>query len=346
MIIPAFALALALRQEPSPAIPLAWREGLLCVPVRVGDARTLWFLLDTGSERSYVTKRAMASLQAAGAPVDGDGVLTLDGARLGEFEVGSLHLASEAQGYVDTVDPVADGYLGLDVLGRFQVGIDFREKILRLWPAGVPVKDWFVMPTDEVPTVRIVERPEGRCVPVDLGEVTVPMVLDTGASRTFVHSDVIPYLKRAHKAKVDPKPALFFDGLHSVKAYMVPNVALGPFGLGNRRIEATRLSPATTLGLIGRDFLAPLKLLIDFPGGKMQFVGGEGEPRPSLDGPAVTMTNGLVFRYAAGTTVRVPPRASYTLPPGYREVFRADETVDLVPPKPRAGDAPTTKTGG
>ena len=318
--------------EPSPPIPLAWRAGLLCVPVAVGGAKPLWFLLDTGAHRSFVSHRARERLIASGVRVGTDGTMVVKDARIGSYPVPALRLDDEGTENRNGLDLPVDGYLGVDFLRWYRVGLDLREKTLRLWPAERTAEGWFTLPPEELVQVPLRERPEGWCVPVEVGNLTVPMVFDTGASATFLHTEVAALLKGAKKAKRDAGDFPFYDGVHRVRTYLVPQVGLGDVSFGERAISVA--SVPQMVGLLGRDLIAPLKVLLDYPGGKAVFAGMEGLRLSTQDGPGVTLASGVVVHWPRGVVVKAPAGCAYTLPPGYREVLNGDESVDLVPPKP------------
>jgi hypothetical protein len=328
------------RQElsPSPPISLSWREGFLCVPVSLMGGRPTWFLLDTGSYRSFLTKRAFNRLQAAGAKVLEDGSLTIKSVSVGGYSVPPINFAPEAEQFEFTVDGAADGYLGMDFFSKYKVGLDIGQKVLRLWPAGadtnVARKEFFAGQTfGSAWSAPILDRPEGYCVAVDVGNLTVPMVLDTGCPDTMIHSDLASKLIGAKRGKASA--ANFYNGLHNVRSYSVPFMAIGGVPLDEKSVSVAGV--ARLVGLLGRDLLAPLKVLIDYPGSKVHFIKTRADllgPSPvEYDGPQVTLQSGVVVRYPRGVVAHVPAFCLYTLPPGYREVFKNDETVDLVPTK-------------
>ncbi len=297
-----------------------------------------WFLLDTGSYRSFLTKRALLRLQAAGAKLSEDGTLTIKSVSVGGYAVPPVSFAPEAEQFEFTVDGAADGYLGMDFFSKYKVGLDIGQKLLRLWPAGadsaVAQKDFFAGPSfGPAWSAPILNRPEGRCVAVDVGNLTVPMVLDTGCPDTMIHSDLASKLIGAKRGKASA--ANFYNGLHNVRSYTVPSMSIGGVALEERSVSVAGV--ARLVGLLGRDLLAPLKILIDYPGSSVHFIKTrpdfvDGGPE-EYDGPQVTLQTGVVVHYPRGVVAHVPAFCLYTLPPGYREVFKNDETVDLVPTK-------------
>ena len=314
------------RPAASPPILLAWRDGRLCVPLRIGD-QALWFLLDTGCQRSFLTRKGRARLLTAGAKAAEDGTIGVEDVKIGDYPVEPCAFANEDP--ATPVDDPVDGFLGADVLQRYDVGLDLRERTLRLWTAGAPVDDWFTAPPEARLRVPFEERVEGWCVPVEVNNLTVPMVLDTGASSTFIHSDVAASLKGARKAK--PTVAPFYDGLHQVRSYTVPGVGIAGVSFGERTIGVATVS--RMVGLLGRDLLSPLKILLDYRGGVATFAGAVGDPLAAFEGPRVTLPSGVMVHWPRGEAGNAPPGCAYVLPPGYREVFNRDESVSLLPPK-------------
>ena len=323
--------ALSHHREASPSIPLAWREGQLCVAVTLEPGRSAWFLLDTGARSSIMTERVYTRLVAEGAKPEEDGTITVPSGQLGEISLSDLRFGREEARGSEPLEGSVDGRLGMDLLARYQVGLDLREKTLRFWPAGVPVEGWFTGPSEERLRVPLSERPEGWGVPMEVGNLTVPMVLDTGASETFIHTDVAALVQGAKKAKRDERTVPFYDGLHHVRSLTVRSVGIGGVSLGPRTIRFADVP--RMVGLVGRDLLSPLKVLLDYPGGQATLAGVEGVRLPTENGPTVTLPNGVVVHWPLGSVATAPPGCAYTLPRGYREVFNRDESVDLVPGK-------------
>src|SRR4051794_38873043 len=95
---------LATQDSGSPPIRLAWREGLLCVPIALQGGKPTWFLLDTGCCRSLLTRRAYARLRAAGAEVGEDGTLIARAASIGGYSVPTLRFGRESDCFDFTVE--------------------------------------------------------------------------------------------------------------------------------------------------------------------------------------------------------------------------------------------------
>lgn len=322
----------------SPPIPLVVRDGSLCVSLTLAGGSARWFVLDTGSARSYLTPRAYARLAADGARVSDDGTLTVRGASLSGFAAPPIPFARESDGFLFSVESAADGTLGRDFLARYRVGLDLAEGTMRLWPPGATsdeaVRAWLPPAAWVAP---IETRPEGPCVTMDLGNLSVPMLIDTGCAETFLHSEVAEQLRDAPRKRGSARFA-FYNGIHRVRFYAVRSTSVGGLSLGERTINAAAVP--RMVGLLGRDVLLSLRTLIDYPAGRMHVaLKRPAPPRTAplaYDGPRVAMPNGVVVRWPRDVVVHVPAWATYTLPDGYREVSHDDESVDLIPPKDHA----------
>ena len=348
LVLPA-VLALAnppaAQELASPPIGLAWRQGLLCVPIGLMGGKPTWFLLDTGCYRSLLTRRAYARLRAAGAEISEDGTLTARGASVGGYSVPPLRFGRESDRFDFTVDGAADGYLGMDFLEHYRVGLDLGEKKLRLWPSAIEspkaTKEWFApIAGTKVWDAPLLSRGEGKCVFVDVGNLTVPMVVDTGCPDTFLHTDVADLLADAKKG--GSVSAMFYNGMHKIRTYTVPLVGIAGLSLPDRSISVAAVT--RMVGLLGRDLLAPLRVLIDYPAARMFFAKTEFDPTEVpmtvYDGPRVTLLNGVVVRYPQGAVAHVPAFCTYAAPAGYREILHADQSMDLVPARRDASGRP------
>jgi len=296
-----------------------------------------------------LTRRAYARLRAAGAEIGEDGTLTARTASISGYPVPPLRFGRESDSFDFTVDGAADGYLGRDFLEHYRVGLDLGEKTLRLWPAAFEgqraSKEWFAAGT-KVWNAPMLNRPEGKCIFVDVGNLSVPMVLDTGCPDTFLHSDIADLLLDAKRG--GSVSAMFYNGLHKIRSYTVPSIAIAGISLPERTVSVA--SVARMVGLLGRDLLAPLRVLIDYPANRMLFAKAAADagevPLTPYEGPKVTLLNGVVVRYPQGAVAHVPAFCTYSAPAGYREVLRADQSIDLVPARKVSSgrpQGPTTK---
>lgn len=151
MLIVPLMLALA-AQEPPAAPPPAQTETLdiardgsarMTVPVTVGGKGPFDFIIDTGADRTVVSKdmaRRLA-LKSAGTArmVSLGGVTTVDLVDVGQIGLGSGHRSNAvAAAALDHRNIGAHGLLGVDSLAGRRVVMDFRRQEMRLVPSVTP----------------------------------------------------------------------------------------------------------------------------------------------------------------------------------------------------------------
>jgi hypothetical protein len=155
-----------------------------------------------------------------------------------------------------------------------------------------------------------------------------------------LHSEVADLLADAKKC--GSVSAMFYNGMHKIRTYTVPLVGIAGLSLPDRSISVAAVT--RMVGLLGRDLLAPLRVLIDYPAARMFFAKTEFDPTEVpmtvYDGPRVTLLNGVVVRYPQGAVAHVPAFCTYAAPAGYREILHADQSMDLVPARRDASGRP------
>lgn len=327
----------------APPIPVSWSGGYLCVPVAKDGGEVRRFLLDTGTDRCYLTPKTFARLKAAGCPVAADGTMTVSGLAVGGTPLPPVVFYPEAVGYPKhSVESDADGYLGTDLLGKFRLGLNLSRNEVRLYPLTVSVDDAlreFFTPSlakhglsavyDKVPLTPKVSR---YVAWVDAGNVSVPMVVDTGSPLTFVRSDIARSLRDAERSHSDE--AHYYGGTLKYDQLRLGWVGLRGSRLGGPRRIATLDPKIGYPGVLGRDGLTPYLMLFDSAGGNLYLtdaVDRTSPPRPIPDPIEAWMPDGYTVRYPAGAYLRLPRGATCVVPDGTLEVVRADKGLDLYP---------------
>ncbi len=173
-------------------IPLRFR-GLMLISARINGAPAT-LIFDTGAERSVIDADAAKRLRVTTSydfnnPFRGiDRVVQAGDARLESFALGSLQLSDPRilVGGVNVPEGLADGLLGADLLGDFDLDIDLPHGTLTLY-------DRLDCPTMRPPwpgrystleTTRSLSR--HPFFPVQVDGHTLSATFDTGAQRTVV----------------------------------------------------------------------------------------------------------------------------------------------------------------
>ncbi len=158
----------------------------LTVPVRLGASRTYQFLVDTGSDRTSISRqlarelglreRAKAELHSA------TGRSEVRMAHLPELRMSRRAVRNITAPMLDANDMGADGILGIDSLRSQRVVFDFAEG--RLSVMSRDAADGMI---DKEAIVVRAKRLEGRLVITDaeVDGIPVRVVLDTGSSLTI-----------------------------------------------------------------------------------------------------------------------------------------------------------------
>ena len=158
----------------------------LTVPVRLGASRTYQFLVDTGSDRTSVSRQLARELglreQARAELHSATGRSEVRMAHLPELSMSRRAVRNITAPMLDANDMGADGILGIDSLRSQRVVFDFAGGRL-----SVLSRDATDVITDKDAIVVRAKRLEGRLVITDaeIDGIPVRVVLDTGSSLTI-----------------------------------------------------------------------------------------------------------------------------------------------------------------
>jgi hypothetical protein len=244
---------------------------IILVPVHInGRVDKLHFQLDTGADRSIIDENVARRLGIGlGEEVS---LLTLLGprtARLLELEIlefGSVQdvhvpaLSFDLTAMSEALDTHLDGVLGLDVLARVPIAIDFANKRLT-FPSPSTIHPGF--------RIEVSKRDELYQVPVSLdGSVSCEMVLDTGSNITTVPFQL--WEQMAPGANKDKVVGLKTAGESAAQAFLARLVTMQ---LGGFKIERPPvLIRHVNAGVIGNDLLKRFQITLDLPHGQIFLV--------------------------------------------------------------------------
>ncbi len=320
------------------------------IAVTIEHKKPVLFLLDTGANISIVTKKGYDFLLAAGAKKDEEGFL----------DVGQLSIAGQKLTHVQfaqnkTPEGFLDEYgvIGLESLSQFKVGLDLKNSTLRLWPATEKVDDvvrqWYgAGPNGKGPLPEITTTPAhisdddgwGR-MRVQVGNLNVDMLLDTGAALTVVDRSTMSQISDARPN--GSYSATLFDGIHNVSNFRLPGIHIGPLSISDPLVGSSNLPLG--LGILGLNVTQNFKILLDYPAGLAYFAPNPLTPtlgkNPYMGGPQSPHPDGSTLRWKRGEAAHIDPGFAYFNPPGYTEKFNADDSVDLIPDPNKLKQSPT-----
>lgn len=250
----------------------------LTIPVRIGARGPYRFLVDTGAERTVVSRRIAAELAL---PVKGHALVlgvagsrTVDLVEVESLSFGRSHLFGIIAPLLDSANMGADGIVGLDSLQDRRILFDF-EKDLLVVDAGRHSR--------EDRGFEIVVRARRRSGQLILTEgqvdgVRTHVVIDTGSEGSIANG--------ALQRRLSRRPIVATTALQSVTGQlltadvaMVGMMKLGQLSLGNFPLafaesptfKALRLDkrPALLLGM--NELRAFRRVAIDFESRKVLF---------------------------------------------------------------------------
>lgn len=170
----------------------------LTVPVTIGGSEPLRFLIDTGADRTVVSKEVAARLRLVERPRailhSATGATSARMALVPELAVGRKIIRDLDAPLLATADIGADGILGIDTLRSQKLLFDFGACSLSMMSADEPAET--VGPNDIVVRAR---RIDGRLVVTDaeIGDQRVTVIVDTGSQITVANLALYRRLRQA-----------------------------------------------------------------------------------------------------------------------------------------------------
>lgn len=259
------------------------REDRMTVPVRLAGAGPYQFLVDTGADRTAVSRDIVSRLKlasAGGVQLHSiSGVSSVGTARIENVQLTRTPEQSIDAAVLESSNMGADGILGVDVLHSQRVVFDFEHQTMSIVPAGTPD------PAYEPGTIVVsARRKNGRLIVTDAvanGE-PVTVVLDTGSQVSVGNLALRRRLLGGNLIDLDKSVELeSVTGAKIMGDYMfVRDMTIGGIGLTNLAVVFTDAHTFKQLGLDRRPALllgmnairAFKKVSIDFANKKFRVV--------------------------------------------------------------------------
>lgn len=266
-------------------------DSRLTVPVAVGGEGAYNFIIDTGAERTVVSRELAGVLRLVpGNPVS---ITSMTGiATVNTVVVPDLEIKSIGQQHrviapaLEARNLGAAGLLGIDTLAGHQVSIDFETGTMAVRPSEKRSKRMRHDPDEIVVTAKSLF---GQLIVTDAyyGNTRIQVVLDTGSQVTMGNSRLRKMIGR----KADPfKPIELTSvtGGKTIADYtMVPGIKVGDVAFSEMPIAFADVAPFERFGLtkrpallLGMDALRSFRRVdIDFPNRQVRFLMPEGASR-------------------------------------------------------------------
>lgn len=274
--------------------------GRMTVPVSI-DTRGPWpFIIDTGAERTVVSRELAGVLGlAAGPPVR---VISMTGpANVGSVIVQHLSVSTLAHDTIEAPalgarDLGAVGMLGIDALQGHTVAIDFDRSRMTLRPAKRhPARGVSSTPGEVVVTARSLY---GQLIVTDAywhGQ-RISVVIDTGSPVTVGNSALLAAISRRPR-EIGPMVMTSATGgtLHAT-AFMIDRLTVGGITFQDVPVAFSDVPPFARFGLgnkpsllLGMDTLRLFRQVnIDFANREIRFMMPRGAGVPDFVGTSIT----------------------------------------------------------
>ncbi|WP_066799227.1 retroviral-like aspartic protease family protein [Sphingomonas soli] len=271
----------------------------LTVPVVVGGRGPYNFIIDTGAERTVVSRELAGSLRLTpGKPVTltsmtGRSVVdTVVVPDLSIKSIGQLHTVTAPS--LGARDLGAAGLLGIDTLSKHAVSIDFEKGTMAVRPSSKKDRDRTNGSNEIIVTAKSLF---GQLIVTDAyyGHTRVQVVLDTGSQVTMGNMALRKRIGRARMKKaVQIELTSVTGGKMEADYTAVPDIRVGRLTFGEMPIAFADLAPFHRFGLtkrpallLGMDALhAFQRVEIDFPNRQVRFVMKKVRERPGMFNPS------------------------------------------------------------
>jgi predicted aspartyl protease len=258
------------------------RSDRMTVPVRIGESEAMPFVIDTGAERTVISRQLAARLNLEAGPmlnlvtVTGSGQvktvlvpsLELTGKRVKDIEAPAL----------DQAHIGAQGMLGLDSLQSRRVTLDFKKNEMKV-TAARHVED-----TDPDTIVVTARNRYGQLILVNsrlLGE-RVQVIVDTGAETSIGNLALLRKLER-HKKLPSLTPVTITSvtgGQMPAQFAQIDRMQIGGVDMNNIPVAFADAEPFKRFGLankpallLGMDALRLFdRVSVDFANKQVRFI--------------------------------------------------------------------------
>jgi predicted aspartyl protease len=278
-------------------LTLGLADQRLTVPVAVNAKGPYNFIIDTGAERTVVSRELANTLGlTAGNPVtllSMTGRTKVDTVLVPELmikSVGVLHSVIAPK--LEARDLGAIGLLGIDTLHNHQISIDFEHGTMEVRPSQKRNR-WTRRVDDEI--VVTAKSLFGQLIVTDAyyGSTRIQVVLDTGSQVSMGNSALRKRIGRGRKTQ--PIELTSVTGDKTMADYTtVPNIKVGDVLFGSMPVAFADVAPFERFGLtkrpallLGMDALRSFRSVdIDFPNRQVRFRMPKG-PRKLTTGSRI-----------------------------------------------------------
>lgn len=241
------------------------------VGVHVNGEGPFPFIVDTGASRSVIYRSLTALMNIQAVPLKSRSIITASGYKRVQvfdvkdlFALGQTLYIEDTVGLPDIIGSSAKGLIGVDVLAGKTLVLKPLDDLAMLLQSSDMLKE-------EQGWSYIQGRPVAYgslALEVEIGGVTVPLIVDTGASHTVVNSAGADAMGRSGLKSL--KVAAIIAGARSSKQIIIPQIALAGIELENTKIYVADVPVFRMLGagsvpamILGMDLLEQQDFALD-----------------------------------------------------------------------------------
>ena len=274
-------------------LALGQTQSRLTVPVTIGGSPPYHFIIDTGAERTVVSRELAHVLHLkAGPNVNLTAVTGTQLVRTVEVpEIAVTPLAGNAiiAPELEAQHIGAPGILGIDMLQDHKVSIDFAKNVMAVLPSKRRAHSYASAAPNEV-VVRARDM-FGQLIVTEAryGGRPIRVIVDTGAAVTVANSAFARLMRKTKDGHIIPVESVTGNTLY-MNYGMVNGVSIGGVGLNGLPVAIADIAPFKKFGvestpalLLGMDAMRAFRdVTIDFANREIRFTMPDGAITPEL----------------------------------------------------------------
>ncbi|HTG37687.1 aspartyl protease family protein [Sphingomonas sp.] len=277
---------LKILEEAGEYLAFAEHEERMRVPVRVNGVGPFQFVIDTGAERTVISRQAATTLGlSVGRTVNVaamTGVVPVSTVQIASLEIDAVPRATAIQApQLEAVHLGADGLVGLDSLANNALLIDFDQRRMHVQKSRRRQRS--AAPDEIVVTAKSMM---GRLIVTDARYAgkRISVVLDTGTSVSVGNSALLKLVEDQATAGLPIQIMSVTGGIITAQYRIVPRVKIGGIDVRALPVAFADVAPFSRLKLddrpalfLGMDAMKLFRQVrIDFPNREVRFL----LPRP------------------------------------------------------------------
>lgn len=277
------------------ALDLGNAQARMTVPVTIGERGPWNFIIDTGAERTVVSRELAGVLGLAAGPqvrvIAMTGATPVGTVIVPRLSVSTISQSTIAAPALESRNLGAQGMLGVDSLQGHAVAIDFDKQRMTLRPSKKRVTTRSADPNEIVIVAKSVF---GQLIVTDArcqGE-KVAVIVDTGSPISIGNPALLAALKKPPRDIGEVTVTSATGDILQARTYAVDNVALGGMRFNDVPIAIADGAPFHRFGLadrpamlLGMDALRLFRTVsIDFPNREIRFSLPRRIATPAING--------------------------------------------------------------